>query len=478
MSNPETPLPIPPAQETGAAAATASDGWPGLLGKLDRGSYFWPLVVLLGLKFNADRFYYITSTKGRDWYFFYYLTGPAKPGEEWIVIGFTWVPIVAIALWLSVCRLRSIGAYPAWALLILVPVVQWLAFIVFSLIPRQQEPGEDSAKSWLDRWVPNSPGASAIASILVTGVGGTCLAFLSTVVLGSYGLALFVAVPFVCGFVSVALHNRHGPMGQRDVAALSLLPLVFIGIAFLVLAAEGLICLLMALPLVVILALLGGCLAKALNPMGRRTALSPTALLLLSAALPVLIGAEYAGNAQPALVKITTSVIVNAPPEVVWPCVIAFPPIPPEGRHWTLRIGIAYPIRAEIQGHGAGAIRHCIFSTGAFVEPITAWEEGRLLAFDVTAQPPSLEELTPYGHIHAPHLSGYLQSRRGQLRLEPLPGGKTLLEGTTWYTNRMWPSAYWHLWTDFIIHKIHLSVLEHIKTTTEQVAGGEAAKQL
>ena len=42
--------------------------------------------------------------------------------------------------------------------------------------------------------------------------------------------------------------------------------------------------------------------------------------------------------------------------------------------------------------------------------------------------------------------------------------------GTTWYRHNMWPAAYWKLWSDLIIHRIHRSVLEHIKrsSTTDQ----------
>jgi len=48
-----------------------------------------------------------------------------------------------------------------------------------------------------------------------------------------------------------------------------------------------------------------------------------------------------------------------------------------------------------------------------------------------------------------------------------LPGGRTRLEGATWYQHTMWPAAYWHLWSDYIIHKIHLRVLEHIREAVE-----------
>jgi hypothetical protein len=107
-----------------------------------------------------------------------------------------------------------------------------------------------------------------------------------------------------------------------------------------------------------------------------------------------------------------------------------------------------------------------VFSTGAFVEPIEVWDEPRCLAFRVTDQPPPMEELSPF-HIHPPHLDNFLISLRGQFRLDPLPGGRTRLEGTTWYTNRMWPAAYWGLWADGIIQRIHRRVLDHVRAVAE-----------
>lgn len=108
-----------------------------------------------------------------------------------------------------------------------------------------------------------------------------------------------------------------------------------------------------------------------------------------------------------------------------------------------------------------------MFSTGAFVEPITFWDRPRRLSFDVTEQPEPMLELTPYGHIHAPHLDGFLQSHRGEFRLVQLADGHTRLEGSTWYSNRMWPQAYWNFWSDYIIHQIHMRVLLHIRDSVE-----------
>ena len=125
-------------------------------------------------------------------------------------------------------------------------------------------------------------------------------------------------------------------------------------------------------------------------------------------------------------------------------------------------------MRAEIRGTGVGAVRRCIFSTGVFVEPIEVWDEPRLLKFSVTQQPPAMRELSPYGALDTPHLDDYLLSRGGQFLLTPLPNNRTRLEGTTWYEVKIYPESYWRVWSDAIIHRIHLRVLNHVKALAEE----------
>ena len=164
--------------------------------------------------------------------------------------------------------------------------------------------------------------------------------------------------------------------------------------------------------------------------------------------------------------EVVSSLEIDAPIGKIWDEVIAFDRItkPPEG---IFRLGIAYPIQARIQGHGVGAIRHCIFSTGPFVEPITVWQPPSLLEFDVTSNPPPMQEYSPYRYIDPPHLHETFVSRHGRFRLLE-KDGKVVLEGTTWYYQRIAPDWYWHLFSDRIIHQIHLRVLEQIKQHAEQ----------
>lgn len=130
-------------------------------------------------------------------------------------------------------------------------------------------------------------------------------------------------------------------------------------------------------------------------------------------------------------------------------------------------MGIAYPIEARIEGHGVGATRYCTFSTGSFVEPITEWDAPNRLSFNVAENPPPMKELSIYEGIDAPHLHGHMVSHKGQFRLSQR-GNQVLLEGTTWYSNRILPEFYWSMISDELIHLIHLRVLNHIKSHTEK----------
>ena len=77
-----------------------------------------------------------------------------------------------------------------------------------------------------------------------------------------------------------------------------------------------------------------------------------------------------------------------------------------------------------------------------------------------------MREWNPFSDIHPPHLDGFLVSRRGQFLLGAA-GGRTRLEGTTWYHHGLWPAGYWRLWSDAILHRIHARVLGHVKDLAE-----------
>jgi hypothetical protein len=303
-----------------------------------------------------------------------------------------------------------------------------------------------------------SPFGSALIAVLVTAGLAIAFTYLSANVAGVYGFALFLAVPFCLGLISSLVYGWREPREFGECVMVSVLAVVIASVAVIAVALEGAICVVMAAPLTLGLAILGALVG--FHEQRYRPPRRPVvgAILMLA---PALLGGETLHAPDPPLRSVTTTVVVDAPPDVVWRHVIAVDRLP-EPTELPFRLGIAYPTHATLDGTGVGAVRRCTFTTGDFVEPITVWRPGRRLEFRVMSQPAPMKELSPYGDVHAPHLDGFLVSERGRFDLEPLAGGRTLLRGTTWYRNRMWPQRYWALWSDAMIHRIHSRVLRHI----------------
>lgn len=277
----------------------------------------------------------------------------------------------------------------------------------------------------------------------------------------NYGPALFLAVPFVTGFVAAwidALDVRRS-LGECFVSAL--LPLGVASSLFLVLGLEGLICIAMAAVIGIPLGMAGGALAYKLQ----RHRAVPGASLMAVVLLPLTLLLGHHGPRQDTD-TVTTSIVVEAPPEAVWPHVQSFAGIgPPE--NFLFRAGVAYPVAARTDGAGVGAARECILSTGVMTERVTVWEPPRRLAFDVLTTPVAMRELSPWPNLDLPHLHGFYISKRGEFRLKPLPGNRTLVEGQSWYRHGLAPVAYWNLWSRYIVHNVHQRVLNHVKTLAE-----------
>ena len=382
------------------------------------------------------------------------------------------VPFIWLGLAMTVKRLRDAGE-PTWvAALFFTPIANLLFFLVLSLKSSAVETRREEGAPWpgprfLDTWIPKSRAGSALVSIAITAAIGFGFTLVGTQVVASYGWGLFVGLPFCLGLFAVLMHSYREPRRYSECLLMATLPIFMLGAILLLVAIEGIICILMAAPIALVMAILGGSLGFVIQAAhwGRQHAPAIFGMVILF--MPGCFGVEHFTRPRAGVFEVKSAIEINAPPQKIWDRVVAFAEIPPP-QETLFRAGIAYPIRAEIIGHGPGAVRHCVFSTGPFVEPITVWDEPHLLRFSVSANPAPLHELTPYGHIEPRHLRGYFESHQGQFLLTELPDGRTRVEGTTWYSHSMWPETYWHWWSDYVIHRIHMRVLEHIRLEAEE----------
>jgi hypothetical protein len=431
---------------------------------VDRKSYLLSGLVLALAKYGIEAAL-VAIVTGRLWTPVAFLTPVASmradalgddTTELAIVIALLSLPFLFVGLSMSVRRSANAGRSPFFGLGFVFPFLNYVTMVALSVLPERPraEP--------LARTDPRSVAHAATLGIAsAVGFGLFCSFVALSEVFGPLGSGLFFLTPVIMGVIAGHRLNRDADRGARKTFVLTLTAGVSTAAALLLFALEGAICITMVLPIALPMVAIGGEVGRAIARAGRSHA-RPLALFV---ALP-LFASSGALSPSDETHHVRTAVVVDAPPDVVFEHVVSFPPID-SPRPWYFRTGIAVPLRASIEGRGVGAVRHCEFTTGAFVEPITAWEPGRRLAFDVTSSPAPMEEWSPY-RLSPKHLATTMRSRRGEFLLTPLPNGRTRLEGHTEYELGLAPDVYFAPLANWLVHRIHLRVLEHVAAQAER----------
>ena len=455
----------------------------GLRMRVNRRDYFCVGLSLMLFKYIVEAIV-IFAVTGLHYQVYHFLIPSVAVREHlfqespvwlpWAIVIWS-LPFLWIAVSMSARRCWDTGISPMWCLLVLIPVFNNLFMLALAMpqtnhgigVNKEVGDGQDQTPEITKKYKRGVHMlGSAFAGILVGGLFAVLLTAISVYAIESYGGALFLGMPMVSGVAAAFVYNQPHLRGLGGSVLVAMLSCVLGGLFLILFAMEGAVCLIMASPLVVPVGVWGGVLGYGLSALlisQSKWMLGGAGLVL---AVPLMAVVEKNFFDELPIHVVESSIEIDAPREQVWQDVIAFPDITEEP-DWMFRYGVASPVRARIEGEGVGATRYCEFTTGSFVEPITVWDAPSHLAFDVVDQPEPLKELTPYRHIHPPHLHGTFLSVRGEFQLIELPGNRTKLIGRTWYTVDMGPSIYWKNWTDLIIHRIHMRVLSHIKRESE-----------
>ena len=285
--------------------------------------------------------------------------------------------------------------------------------------------------------------------------------FISALVFHAYGWGLFVLTPFVVGFTTGYLVNRRELQTTKTTNFLVLLAAALGCFGLILFALEGLICLILASPLAALLAIGGGSLGRRAARLGKE----PRGPLYCLALLPLMFAAD-AISPPDALMLTDESIVIDAPASRVWLAVTSDEPIrePP-----TLagRLGLAYPQRGRLAGTGKGAARSGYFSTGVAREVVTDWQKNRVLGFVVLHQPPAMTEMSPYRHVHAPHVNGYFETGETRFEIEPLSRATSKLTILAAHRLRIDPIIYWEPIARWAASSNTRRVLRDIKSKAE-----------
>ena len=387
----------------------------------------------------------------------------AQPEQPLLLLGFAYLLAVAWVL-AALAYQRAVDAdINEWiAAAAIAPFLQVAVIGILSVAPTRRTVVAPAAPS--NRGEGRIDPARLIYGVIAC-VGVTIVAVaLSTLMFSVYGFGLFVFAPFVIGAITAFVVNSKTDIGAKRTNQLLAVATAIGAIGLVAVALEGIICVVLVAPLAFGVAVLGGMMGRAIAISSQRSTrqfLSGFALLPIMFAIESLLPAETSFATQ-------QTITVHAPPEAVWAALLhmetidALPALP-------FRLGVAHPIRGDVIGEGVGALRHGEFSTGTAVERVTEWALNRKLAFVVEQDVPSMRELSPYHHVHAPHAVGYFRTSLTSFELTPRPDGGTEIIEQTAHQLRLEPVLYWLPITRWIVRLNNERVLTHVKHQAERV---------
>lgn len=284
-------------------------------------------------------------------------------------------------------------------------------------------------------------------------------------------LGFLVFMPFAVGFIAVFIAERKQAQRVWVWLLLPWLP-VLAGAATAMLALlEGLICVVMFLPLGLIVStvggLLGGATARFLR--SRRSRNLSVACIMF---LPFFVAPwEQQAFHTWELRSVENVVDIQAPAAVVWRNIERVPRIRPEElpSSWSHGIGFPDPIEATLSHEGVGGVRDATFEGGVlFIETVDVWEPERRLEFSIQAQADRIPPTTFDEHVRVG--GPYFDVLRGKYRLEPLADGKIRLHLSSRHRVSTDFNWYARLWTDAIMADLQTRILQVIKRRCESGA--------
>jgi uncharacterized membrane protein YhaH (DUF805 family) len=435
--------------------------------------FVWLIALVLGIPLKVNEKFYVyplrslvahTSQTGD-------VPPPVHMTTPFLLLAFIYFMLMSWTLIaLSYRRAVNAGSVGWMVAGILAPLIQLVSLAVFCFFPPRRETDRETPISANKRERRQSAWSGA-AQGLLAGMALTLAAvFTSALIFGSYGYGVFLVSPLVIGAVTAFLANARSDVGIGETSEIVAGTSFLGGLALVATALEGVVCIIMASPLGIGAAILGGLVGRQLaisyKASGGQVA-SSVAILPLIFALEAAFPPSYKFN--------TEQVIrVNAPPEAVWKAIIHMDTIsePPSLVH---RLGLSYPIRGRVLGSGVGALRHGEFSTGTAVERVTEWDNNRKLSFVVLQDVAALHELSPYQHVHAPHVHGYFRTHETSFELTQREPGVTEIVERTSHELRLNPALYWLSFARHMVNENNSRVLRHIRRQAEQnfVAGVE-----
>jgi hypothetical protein len=233
---------------------------------------------------------------------------------------------------------------------------------------------------------------------------------------------------------------------------------------------EGSICLIMAAPVYLTLAVLGGTIGYLIRRYARprpgvqRMVLGPVLLLPLVAAL----AEQHLPDPREQRV-VRTHIDISAPADVVWRHIARVERIVEPQESFFFAMGFPRPVEALLDRDGVGSVRQARFERGlTFVETVTEWQPSKALRFRIAVDPKATPLTTLDAHVTVG--GAFFDVLEGGYRIEPLGPGRVRLHLDSRHRLSTHYNFYASLWSDYLMAEIQDNILRVLRSRCERAA--------
>ncbi|MES2262312.1 MAG: SRPBCC family protein [Pseudomonadota bacterium] len=285
-------------------------------------------------------------------------------------------------------------------------------------------------------------------------------------VIGTISAAFLYVCPFSVGAIAVLWGAERGTqitIPRQAGMAISAMALFLL--AMFVTFLEGLICIVLVVPVFMAASVVGGLVGGVVHNYGRMNRSTLPALALL----PFLVGPlENLMPPQHSEQSVTNTIHITAPPEAVFDRLADVRNIKPDELGFTFvhLIGLPKPLEAQMNGSGPGSVRTSRWEKHVwFQEVITESDKPRALRYRFVVPKGAIPRAALDEHVE---INGeYFELVDGGFTLEPALDGGTDLSLTTRFINKSRLKVYGNLWGSLVLKDFHRSILGLMKSRSE-----------
>lgn len=268
-----------------------------------------------------------------------------------------------------------------------------------------------------------------------------------------YGYSFFVFLPFALGYI----------LGKSTIKAISLWGLIISLVIFFILllagGLEGMVCILMAMPLIIGAIALGVIvkyLYKKYTKNDKKENLTRSSILPFCLFLIFGFIEKESTKNENNIIEVKSEIILSYSTMEVYDMIKSVDTLDAE-KPFLMKLDLPIPQKCILEEEKIGGIRTCYFEGGHIVERITELERGKILKMDVIDY----------------QLTGrkWLGFKEAIYLFDELENGQTKMTRITTYTSELYPRLYWQPLEKIGIEQEHSYVFKNLEKDLENKYG-------